>query len=297
MMDRPAQDVFTTTFKEGAFTHKLIKKIGRFHVHEQVLFLPPVLLLAGLIGIGCPEQWFEAFKISAIPAIAMFIQAPWIGVVFDICHKITADHVTALIEKIEATKEQCAEAKHWRQMIADHQDMDSHIENMWALRVSPGGRLLSHMIRPYVATIFLSLVFASFAEKAHLRGCCIISAMACGLLILRRLWPLARITSSCTSRYGGKRSIVKVANSFFGRPEMSQEAAVQHSLFVQYLSSEPAGVEVPWLGMMTTTGMIQLWRYYGGIFAAVLGYTLHALHSLHLIAEKTDPYSKNSTLI
>merc|ERR1712048_1471247 len=118
--------------------------------------------------------------------------------------------------------------------------MDKCIEDMW----SPewGGNLLSHMFLPQMANIFLMLLCAADTHDQVPRAFLILLALGnAWKVIFLILLPLARITSRCNSLKASRRSIPNLANAFFGRDGMGHEASLQHSIFVQYLKSEPAG--------------------------------------------------------
>mmetsp|Transcript_61984 Transcript_61984/g.200859 ORF Transcript_61984/g.200859 Transcript_61984/m.200859 type:complete len:139 (+) Transcript_61984:213-629(+) len=117
-----------------------------------------------------------------------------------------------------------------------------------------------------------------FATKDHVSRLVIVATMALlllGLQVFIFRVP-AQITALCCSTAMNDRSIVKAAARHFGSADMSEQVRLEHANFMDYLQWIECGFEVPLLGAISMSRLLNYAKLIVTAIPIAIGYILNA---------------------
>lgn len=192
---------------------------------------------------------------------------------------LSLNEVEAYYVELEATAGPCGKVPdfewqvgtgHWLQLLRAHQDLVKTLTG-----ISRAISLTILLFQNVLAFSSLLLLWVARGYKA-----CPTSSTMYVILAFVIAWygtmamlPLASITDLCQSRRLGRRSLLTLADKYSGWP-MSLEVHAEYMRYMQHVSTSPAGIYVPTMGLVTRATLLHKMMFYVKVLPFAMAVTL-----------------------
>jgi len=177
--------------------------------------------------------------------------------------------------KIQSTGSARKDTKRfWESMIGEHHALDERLEDVWIEAFTPLGLVTGG------ALSYLCILegFVCFDHRQY-RDAIARFGVAFGycLVVLKLLFPFARVTEKCSSMKHRVQSIRLVAHSC-GMHEMDDDARFAYNAFMAHVDRSLIGAELPGIGLLDNTLLFSKLSTVVTAIPVAITFFIHSIH-------------------